>query len=161
MSTRPLDNCYGDAQLPSSPEGLADRLQELRKDRCQGDAKQRLEPSWPRAKLDRRAILEKTAGRCHICGGVIASGSYWEADHVFPSSGGGPSDIGNYLPAHGLCNGAKWDQSGEELQWVLKIGVWAKKQMESDSELGSTMLRRFWMQEQNRVKRQKSASRNA
>jgi hypothetical protein len=156
MSTTASDNSYGDAQLPSSPGGLADRFRELRQGRAQRKSKQRLEPKQPRAKLSRNAILEKTAGRCHICGGNIDVRSYWEADHVFPSSGGGPSNIGNYLPAHGLCNTAKWDRSGEELQWVLKVGVWAKKQMEGNSELGGMMLGLFWSQEQKRVKRQKA-----
>ena len=155
MNTLASDNCYGDAQLPPTAQNLADKFRELRQQRDQRNAKQRLEPKQPRVKLDRSAILEKTAGRCHICGGHIDSHSYWEADHVFPSSGGGPSDIGNYLAAHGLCNTAKWDQSGEELQWVLKIGVWAKKQMEGSSELGGRMLSLFWNHEQKRVGRQK------
>jgi len=156
MSTPASDNCYGDATLPPSPQDLASKFRELRKEREQQHTKQRLEPKQPRGKVDRSAIFTKTAGRCHICGGDIDSGSYWEADHVFPSSGGGPSDIDNYLPAHGLCNTAKWDQSGEELQWVLKIGVWAKKQMEGNSELGSRMLNLFWTREKQRVSRQKA-----
>jgi hypothetical protein len=48
------------------------------------------------------------------------------------------------------------DQSGEELQWVLKIGVWAKAQMEGKSELGGRMVNVFWSQEQKRVRRQKA-----
>lgn len=161
MRTPSSDNSYGDAQLPSSHEDLPNRFRQLRKERDQRNAKQPLQARQHRAKLDRSAILEKTAGRCHICGGHIAPGSYWEADHVFPSSGGGPSDIGNYLSAHGLCNTAKWDQSGEELQWVLKIGVWAKKQMEDDAGLGHQMLKAFWEHEQKRVMRQKAYRKSA
>jgi 5-methylcytosine-specific restriction endonuclease McrA len=156
MSIPVADNCYGDARVPASAEELATRFQELRKARSQRIAEQRLLPKQPRPKLDREAILEKTARRCHICGGNIEKDSYWEADHVFPASGGGTSDIGNYLPAHGLCNTAKWDQSSEELQWVLKIGVWAKKQMESNDKFGRDMLQGFWNHEQERLKRQKA-----
>ena len=156
MSTPASDNCYGNAQLPPSPQALADKFRELRQRREQRNAQQRQQPKQKHAKLDRVAIFKKTEGRCHICGGDIDPASYWEADHVFPASGGGASDIGNYLPAHGLCNTAKWDQSGEELQWVLKIGVWAKKQMEGSSELGSRMLTLFWNHEQKRVGRQKA-----
>lgn len=158
MSTTVSDNCYGDAQLPLSPQGLADKFRELRNERDRRNTKRRLEPKPPHAQFDRAAIFAKTAGRCHICGGDIDPNpnSYWEVDHVFPVSGGGANDIGNYLPAHGLCNTAKLDQSGEELQWVLKIGVWAKKQMEDNSELGSTMLVRFWKHEHARVRRQKA-----
>ena len=42
------------------------------------------------------------------------------------------------------------------MQWMLKIGVWAKKQMDGEGDLGSRMLRSFWMQEQKRVSRQKA-----
>ena len=156
MNTPPSDNCYGDARLPELPQELVARFRRLRAERDQRNTEQLLKAKLPHAKLDRSAVLQKTAGRCHICGGVIDPGSYWEADHVFPASGGGASEIGNYLPAHGLCNTAKWDQSGEELQWVLKIGVWAKKQMEDGSELGSSMLEGFWNHERKRVERQKA-----
>jgi 5-methylcytosine-specific restriction endonuclease McrA len=153
MSTPSGDNCYGSAQIPASSEELAERFRELRKERNRpGErlARRRI------AKLSRDAILQKTGGRCHICGGNIDKDSYWEADHVFPAKGGGPSNIDNYLPAHGQCNSAKWDQSVEELQWVLKIGVWAKHQMEGKSKLGRLMLDDFWASERRRVKRQKA-----
>ena len=154
MNTLPTDNCYGSAQLPESEEKLAATLRQLRKDRNQ--SAERMEARRPLAKLGREAILEKTGWRSHICGGNIEKGSYWEADHVFPSKGGGPSNISNYLPAHGLCNAAKWDQSGEELQWVLKIGVWAKHEMEGKSPKGKEKLKRFWKSQFQRVSRQKA-----
>jgi 5-methylcytosine-specific restriction endonuclease McrA len=155
MSIPIPDNCYGDAQVLGSAEELATRFQRLRRERSQRIAEQRLRTKQPHAKPNRDVILEKTGWRCHICGGSIAPGSYWEADHVSPRSGGGTSEIANYLPAHGLCNTAKSDQSAEELQWVLKIGVWAKKQMESNNKLGGEMLQAFWIREQERLKRQK------
>jgi hypothetical protein len=52
--------------------------------------------------------------------------------------------VENYLPAHGLCNGYKWAYSQEEFQWVLKIGVWARHQMERHSALGEAMLHGFF-----------------
>ncbi len=35
---------------------------------------------------ERREILKKTDGRCHICGGLITG--KWDADHVMAHSGG-------------------------------------------------------------------------
>ena len=154
MSTPSEDNCYGSAQLPPSARELVERFKRLRNQRNQTAAHLRARHGLTR--LGRDAILEKTGQRCHICGGSIDIDSYWEADHVFPAKGGGPSDIGNYLPAHGLCNSAKWDQSGEELQWVLKIGVWAKHEMEGKSKLGHEMLSDFWASQRRRVNRQKA-----
>src|SRR5579862_120114 len=149
-----IDNCYGKAQIPASSEELAERFRKLRKERNQ--PAEQLEARRRIAKLGRDAILQKTGGRCHICGGNIDKDSYLEADHVFPAKGGGPSNIDNYLPAHGLCNSAKWDQSGEELQWVLKIGVWAKHAMEGKGNLGRQMVNDFWASERRRVNRQKA-----
>ena len=52
---------------------------------------------------ERAAVLQKTGGRCHICGGPIAD-EKWEADHVLAHSSGGSQSVENYLPAHSLCN---------------------------------------------------------
>jgi 5-methylcytosine-specific restriction endonuclease McrA len=134
MNAKAPDNCYGAAQLPPTPQDLRIRFLALIKEASDRIAEQRLKPKQPRTRLDRNAIWEKTQGRCHICGDEIARDSYWEADHVFPLSSGGPSDSANYLPAHGLCNTVKWDRSGEDLQWILKVGVWARRQMVGNSE---------------------------
>jgi hypothetical protein len=159
MSTPSTDNCSGDAQLPSCPEDLANRLRQLRKERHDQD---RLTRMRSRARAEQRPeILNKTGSRCHICGGEIPTDSYWEADHVYPEAAGGDSKTDNFLAAHGLCNTAKWDHRGEEFQWVLKIGVWAKKQMEGRTVLGQQMLQLFWEREQQRVKRQKAYRKSA
>ena len=57
-------------------------------------------------------------------------GPQWKADHVLAHSSGGVHSPENYLPAHALCNGYRWDYDPEEFQWLLKIGVWARRQME-------------------------------
>src|SRR5713101_7117472 len=69
---------------------------------------------------ERREILPKTAGRCHICG--VAIEGAWQADHVLAHSGGGGHIADNYLPAHALCNNYRWDYSSEEFQHILKLG---------------------------------------
>ena len=100
---------------------------------------------------EREIVLQKTGRRCHICGGETITD--WQADHVLAHSGGGLHSVENYLPAHTLCNNYRWDYEPEEFQWVLKIGVWARKQMEGSSALGSEMLRRFAAYENHRIGR--------
>jgi hypothetical protein len=93
-------------------------------------------------------VLAKTAGRCHLCGGEILD--QWTADHVLAHAGGGQHLVDNYLPAHELCNGYRWAYSAEEFQWILKIGVWARRQMETNSEFGEAMLRDFFEYDRKR-----------
>jgi hypothetical protein len=69
----------------------------------------------------RVAILKKTNGRCHICGGVIDS--KWQADHVLAHANGGSDTTENFLPAHDLCNNYRWNYGTEEFQWIMKLGV--------------------------------------
>jgi len=75
--------------IPSTPEEFAGLLHELRLGRRQRKeslrADNRVRQSLSAA--ERSAIFTKTGGRCHICGGTIHGA--WQADHVFPHSGGG------------------------------------------------------------------------
>jgi hypothetical protein len=119
--------------LPPSPELLARRLRHLRNDRRDRHARRRAMPVRRQAlsAQDRATVLAKTASRCHLCGGKVVE--RWTADHVLAHAGGGHHAVDNYLPAHGLCNGYRWASSAEEFQWVMKIGVWAPRQMERRS----------------------------
>jgi len=139
--------------LPTSAPHLAKRLVNLRNARRRRHAASRAAPvrrRAPRAK-DRAVILRKTAGRCHICGEKV--GPKWHADHTMAHSHGGKHSTENYLPAHRLCNNYRWDYSSEEFQWVMKIGIWARKQMESEPRRGSEMLQAFYEYETRRSRR--------
>jgi 5-methylcytosine-specific restriction endonuclease McrA len=141
--------------LPDSAVELAEHLLALRNRRRVENAKQREQPI-PRKALraeERATILSKTAGRCHICGGPVDT--KWQADHVLAHSGGGGHSADNYLPAHSLCNNYRWDYLPQEFQWAIKIGVWARKQMENSTGLGPAMLQAFFQYETRRIKRQK------
>lgn len=142
-------------RLPATPEHLRDRLGELRRDRNTRQAERRAAPIKRRAlRPDQRAvILAKTAGRCHICGGEVVD--RWDADHVLAHSSGGAHSADNYLPAHRLCNNYRWDYSSEEFQWVLKLGVWARTQIEKGGGFGDELLRRFYDNEVRRARRRK------
>lgn len=102
----------------------------------------------------RKEIFNRTNGACHICGGKIKG--RWHADHVAHHSVGGPHDALNYLPAHPSCNSARKGFDPEELQWILKLGVWMKTEIEKETALGEEAAIKFCAYETKRISRQKS-----
>ena len=111
----------------------------------------------PLSASERAHILAKTAGRCHICGGLINE-SAWHADHVLAHSAGGAHSTDNYLPAHALCNNYRWDYSAEEFQHILKLGVWARTQIERRTTLGREAAAAFLSHERTRQARRLSVT---
>lgn len=103
---------------------------------------------------ERKEILQKTDGHCHICGGVITG--KWAADHILAHSRGGVHKIDNYLPAHSLCNSYRWDYLEEEFQIIMKLGIWSKKQIRDKTDLGLTIAEGFIKYEKSRLKRRKN-----
>jgi 5-methylcytosine-specific restriction endonuclease McrA len=103
---------------------------------------------------ERKEILGKTAGRCHICGGVIEEGN-WQADHVLAHSADGKHSIDNFLPAHDLCNNYRWHYDAEEFQWILKLGIWLRTQIERETPIGRSAGDSFCKYDGNRAGRQK------
>jgi hypothetical protein len=139
--------------VPNSPTDLRERLISLRETRRQRQANRRAEPNRrrPLDPSDREAVLRKTHNRCHICGGTVST--RWVADHVLAHARGGAGSVDNYLAAHALCNNYRWDYDSEEFQWILKIGVWARKKMEESTGLGDEMLSGFFNSERQRQAR--------
>ena len=124
-----------------SSADLRVRLRRLRESRLRRHDSRREAGAGRRRTLsprERESVLEKTAHRCHICGGKIVS--KWQADHVLAHSSGGDHSAENYLPAHVLCNNYRWDYGSEEFQWILKIVVWARTQMEQKTGCGNAIL---------------------
>jgi 5-methylcytosine-specific restriction endonuclease McrA len=91
---------------------------------------------------ERAVVLAKTGGQCHLCGGPIED-SKWKADHVFSHALGAKHSPDNYLPAHSLCNGYRWFYKPEEFQWILKLGVWLRTQIETETKLGKETAKAF------------------
>lgn len=83
----------------------------------------------------RQYILSKTDSKCHICG-IDLSGNNFQADHVKSHISGGMSVVDNYLPSCSTCNNYRWHYLPEEIQLILKIGVWAKTKIERKTQLG-------------------------
>jgi 5-methylcytosine-specific restriction endonuclease McrA len=105
--------------------------------------------------VQRHEILDKTAGRCHICGGSV-EGDKWQADHVMAHSAGGRHKENNYLPAHSLCNNYRWDYTPDEFQYILKLGVWARTQIERGTVVGNDISTAFTVHETRRIARRKA-----
>ena len=104
------------------------------------------------SKEQRKRIFDKTDGRCHICGDSIEINEF-EADHVKNHTSGGLCNEENFLPSCGACNNYRWHYSPEELQWILKIGIWAKTQVAKQTVIGKIIADKFLKHESNREKR--------
>ncbi|UCH85108.1 MAG: HNH endonuclease [Candidatus Latescibacterota bacterium] len=136
--------------IPGTPEKYAEYLRWLRSERNKNKNKERPERQRLTA-AQRKRILSKTGARCHICGGKIKD--RWQADHVFPHSAGGGSCEDNYLAAHALCNNYRWDYTAEEFRQVLKLGVWARTQIDKETPVGQRVAKGFMSSERARRRR--------
>jgi hypothetical protein len=142
--------------LPNSEDELSKRLKELHDKRKEFP---RLPRNSSLTQKQRKDVLKKTGGRCHLCGGKI-KGNKFAADHILSHAAGGKHDPENYLAAHSHCNGARWFYSEEEVQWILRMGVWARKQMEDRTSVGREMLKLFYRHETSTRKRRVSVRTN-
>jgi len=115
--------------------------------RSHGRKRQSLTPS------ERQTIMKKTGGRCHICGGEIQE--EWTADHVFAHAQGGSHGTENYLPAHPICNQYRWFFGPEEFQWILKLGVWFRTQIQRKKPSALTLADGFLLHEKSRDRRRR------
>ena len=93
-------------------------------------------------KRQRELVLAKTNSHCHICGVEVTIDDF-QADHVKAHCMGGEHAENNYLPACPTCNNYRWHYSPEEIQIILKLGVWVKTRIKNDPELGLTMANEF------------------
>ena len=105
-------------------------------------------------KSQRSDVLSKTGERCHICGGTINAND-WQADHVLAHSSGGKHSVDNYLAAHSICNNYRWHYHAEEFQWIFKLGVWLRTQIERKTAIGQNAGREFCAHERRRAGRRK------
>jgi 5-methylcytosine-specific restriction endonuclease McrA len=134
---------------------LRDRLMALHRLREQGKGAHRRPRRSRLTAAERAAILCKTGAKCHICGGDIRGP--WNADHILAHSAGGKHAAENYLPAHGTCNNYRWDYLPEEFELILKLGVWARTQVEKGTAVGRAIETQFSTYEVSRHRRRKDA----
>ena len=107
-------------------------------------------------RAERGEVLGKTGGHCHICGGTINAND-WQADHILAHSTGGKHLVDNYLAAHSICNNYRWHYDAEEFQWLLKLGVWMRTQIENGMPIGRDAGQKFCEHERRRAERRKLA----
>jgi 5-methylcytosine-specific restriction endonuclease McrA len=140
-------------KLPATPEALSAHYQRLRmkRKRMKARTKQAGAKRGALTPKQRATVLAKTDGRCHLCGGKIDGP--WQADHVLAHMGGGKHTVDNYLPAHSLCNNYRWHYTAEEFQQILKLGVWARTQIDKFTLIGRLIAEAFLKHEKRRSTR--------
>lgn len=79
----------------------------------------------------------------------------WQADHVLAFSAGGADSADNYLPGPSLCNNYGWDYLPEEFQEILRLGVWLRTQIETQTSIGSQAGVAFVRSEELRLSRRR------
>ena len=135
-------------------KGLVKLVHNLRKIRWKANGRFKGKKRSSLTKAQRQRILEKTNSRCHVCGVEIDLKGF-HADHVKTHISGGEHKENNYLPSCQTCNSYRWHFASEELQIVLKLGVWTKGQMLRDTELGLQIANEFVKHEMTVRKRRK------
>ena len=141
-------------ELPyiNNPENFKKEIKKLIAEREKNKSKNRRNYSLTKGK--RYAIWDKTDGNCHICGRNVDKDKF-EADHVKTYSIGGKNNVENFLAACRTCNNYRWHYSPEEIQWILKIGVWAKTKIDHNDKIGNIIAEKFIKKEVERENRRK------
>jgi hypothetical protein len=139
---------------PKNAEELSKRLYELHMERK--GLKQKISRKPPLKKQERIKVLEKTGFKCHICGGELKADKF-QADHIESHCRGGKSTIDNYLPSCFTCNNYRWHYLPEELHWILKLGVFAKTQIEQKTSQGKNFAVSFIKKEEKRIQNGKKS----
>ncbi|MCF8215333.1 MAG: hypothetical protein K9I59_00480 [Chlorobium sp.] len=61
----------------------------------------------------------------------------------------------NYQSAHVTCNNYRRDYLPEEFELILKLGVWARSEVEKGSDVGLAIAKKFSQKEARRQARRK------
>jgi len=69
---------------------------------------------------------------------------------------GGAHAEDNYLAAHEQCNNYRWHYLPQEFQMIMKLGVWARTQVEKGTPIGTEIAGGFSMHERRRERRRVS-----
>lgn len=135
-------------------KGLVKLITSLQANRRIGKVKGKNRSSL--TKKQRELILSKTDSRCHICGTKLDIKNF-QADHVQSHSSGGVHAENNYLPSCFTCNNYRWHYSSEEIQIILKLGVWLKTKLTSDTISGLELANQFVKHEMGVRKRRRAS----
>jgi 5-methylcytosine-specific restriction endonuclease McrA len=137
----------------NSPKILKDEFKKLKNQRKK--QKLKIKRDYRLSISERKIIYLKTDGLCHICGKNLDIKKF-EANHVKPYSESANNKHENYLPSCKTCNNYRWNYLPDEIQWILKLGVWTKSQIEKDNDLGKKISISFLENENQREVRRKN-----
>lgn len=62
----------------------------------------------------RRAVFERSGGRCHYCGQVLTLDGRWNVEHMLPRALDGGDELDNLVAACSSCNLSKGDRTALE-----------------------------------------------
>jgi hypothetical protein len=121
------------------------RLNELRSEK-----KNEKKKSKTLKKSEKEEVFKKTKGLCHICGIDLQ-----EEKFSITNSFGKETSFETSLPACQSCKRIYDNYLPSEIKWILKIGLWAKTQIEYETEIGKDIAIEIVEQEKDREKRRK------
>ena len=137
-------------------------VKKLRRQHLVRNKRPKVKPRQALTAEQRKMVRDKTGSRCHLCGGKIRPGEE-VFDHLLAHARGGKRDPANFLVAHAACNALRRDRGPDEFQFMLRIGMWARTQMEKQKPIGQDMVAEFLAYEQANIdrRRKKLAARKA
>jgi hypothetical protein len=121
-------------------KGLVKLIKNLHEERKCGKLKS--QKRKPLTKKQRILVLRKTDAKCHICG-IDLKVKNFQADHVKSHISGGKHNENNYLPSCDTCNNYRWHYLPEEIQLILKLGVFVKSTIENETNIGLQIAEKF------------------
>ena len=101
-------------------------------------------------KSEKAEIFNKTNGICHICGCEL----YFEKFSITCSAEKEKS-VESCLPACKSCKMIYDNYLSSEIKWMLKIGLWAKTQIEYETDIGKEIATEIIEVEKDRENRKK------
>lgn len=103
-------------------------------------------------KSEKQLVFEKTSGFCHICGEEL------DDKKISISTPFNKSDsVENSLPACQSCKRLFGNHLSEEINWIIKIGMWARTQIEFETDIGLEIATELIESEKDREQRRKES----
>lgn len=94
--------------------------------------------------FEKKIIFDKTNGLCHICGNALSPEKYSITYSLLFNEQDQP------LPACKSCKTFHDNYLSDEIKWIIKLGLWAKTQIEYETEIGQLLAEEFIDYEQFR-----------
>lgn len=88
----------------------------------------------------RLEVMAKTGGHCYSCGQHLSDPSSVWIEHIIPFSTGGSDAIENLLPGCRICNYTRQNFTPHQIQRILSIGSVLVREIDSETDLGSSVL---------------------